>query len=63
MYTDDEDARELSRRDLIATAAFVPLAALTGANPAAAQTAAAAPAAEEDGTPGIPACAGMALNR
>jgi gluconate 2-dehydrogenase gamma chain len=45
MFPDDEDARELSRRDLIATAAFVPLVALTGATPAAAQTATAAPAA------------------
>jgi hypothetical protein len=42
MFPDDKDAkedRELSRRELIASAAFVPLAALTGASSAAAQSA------------------------
>jgi gluconate 2-dehydrogenase gamma chain len=49
MFPDDKDGkeeRELSRRELIASAAFVPLAALTGAGSAIAQTApAAAPSA------------------
>jgi len=46
MFPDDKDDRELSRRDLIASAAFVPLVALTGTSQAAAQTAAtAAPSA------------------
>jgi len=45
MYPDDQEDRELSRRDLIVSAAFVPLAALTGAGQAAAQTAPAAPTA------------------
>jgi gluconate 2-dehydrogenase gamma chain len=45
MFPDDKDAvenRELSRRDLIASAAFVPLAALTSAGSAVAQSAPAA---------------------
>jgi gluconate 2-dehydrogenase gamma chain len=45
MYPDDPEDRELSRRELIATTAFVPLASLLGAGQAAAQTAAAAPSA------------------
>jgi len=44
MFPDDKDDRDLSRRDLIASAAFVPLAALAGATPAIAQTTAKAPA-------------------
>jgi gluconate 2-dehydrogenase gamma chain len=39
MFPDDKEDRELSRRELIASAAFVPLAALTGAGQAAAQSA------------------------
>jgi gluconate 2-dehydrogenase gamma chain len=39
MFPDDKEDRELSRRELIAGAAFVPLAALTGAGQAAAQSA------------------------
>lgn len=45
MFPDDKEERELSRRELIAGAAFVPLVALTGASQVAAQTTAAAPAA------------------
>jgi len=50
MFPDDvglpqKDDRELTRRELIATAAFVPLVALTGVGQAEAQTAAAAPTA------------------
>jgi hypothetical protein len=45
MFPDDKEDRELSRRELIASAAFVPLVALTGVGQAAAQTTAAAPGA------------------
>jgi gluconate 2-dehydrogenase gamma chain len=41
MFPDDTEDRELSRRELIASAAFVPLAVLAGSGRAAAQTAAA----------------------
>jgi gluconate 2-dehydrogenase gamma chain len=40
LHPDNEVDLELSRRELLATAAFVPLAALTASAPAAAQTAA-----------------------